>query len=68
MTIQTEYLVNEKGEKKSVVLSIRDYLRLMEYLEGLEDAADLKRAKESAKGFIDFAGLVRKLRRKGRIR
>lgn len=58
MTIQAEYLIDEKGQKKSVVLSIRDYLRLLEYLEDLEDAVDLKKAKESAKGFIDFERLA----------
>lgn len=67
MTIQAEYLIDEKGQKKSVVLSIRDYLKLWEYLEDLEDAVDLKKAKESAKAFIDFETLVRKLKRKGRI-
>lgn len=67
MTIQTEYLVDEKGQKKSVVLSIRDYLRLWEYLEDMEDAMDLKKAKESAKGFIDFETLTRKLKRQRRI-
>jgi hypothetical protein len=54
MTIQAEYLIDEKGQKKSVVLSIQDYFRLMEYLEDLEDSLDLKKAKASAKKFIDF--------------
>jgi len=67
MTIQAEYLVDEKGQKKSVVISIRDYLRLWEYLEDLEDSVDLKKAKESAKGFIDFETLTRRLKRQGRI-
>ena len=36
MTISAEYLVNEKGQRESVVSSIRDYLKLWEYLEDLE--------------------------------
>ena len=67
MTIQAEYLINEKGQKKSVVLSIRDYIRLMERLDDLEDAADLKKAKESAKGFIEFEQLASRLKRQGRV-
>ena len=67
MTVQTEYLVDEKGVKKSVVLSIEDYIRLWEYLEGLEDALDLKRAKESARGFVDFEKLTNRLKKQGRI-
>ena len=67
MTIQAEYLIDEKGTKKSVVLSIRDYIKLWEYLEDLEDALDLKKAKESAKGFIDFEQLISRLKKQGRI-
>ena len=68
MTIQAEYLVDEKGEKKSVVLSIRDYLKLMEYMEDLEDAADLKTAKVNAKGFVSFERLAKQLKKQGSIR
>lgn len=67
MTIHAEYLVDEKGAKKSVVLSIQDYVKLWEYLEELEDAVDLKKAKESARGFIDFECLASQLKKEGRI-
>lgn len=67
MTIQADYLIDEKGQKKSVVLSIRDYLKLVEHLEDLEDSMDLKKAKESATGFIDFQRLASKLKRKRRL-
>ena len=67
MTIQAEYLIDEKGTRKSVVLSIRDYIRLWEYLEDMEDALDLKKAKESTKGFIDFERLTSRLKKLGRI-
>lgn len=67
MVIQAEYLIDEKGQRKSVVLSIRDYLRLLEYLEDLEDTVDLKKAKESAKGFIDLKRLLGKLKSQRRI-
>lgn len=67
MVIQAEYLIDEKGQKKSVVLSVQNYLKLLEYLEDLEDTVDLKKAKESAKGFIDFEQLAVKLKRQRRI-
>lgn len=63
MTIHTEYLIDKKGEKRSVVLPIEDYLKLWEYLEDLEDALDLKKAKDTAKGFVDFNTLARQLKR-----
>jgi hypothetical protein len=67
MTIQAEYLIDERGQRKSVVLSIRDYLKLVEHLEDLEDSVDLRKAKESATGFVDFQRLATKLKRKGRL-
>jgi hypothetical protein len=67
MTIKAEYLIDEKGQKKSVVLSIEDYLRLWEYLQDLEDTLDLKKAKASAKKFVDFDSFARKLKSQGRI-
>ena len=68
MTIHAEYLVDEKGQKKSVVLSIQEYVKILEYLEDLEDAVDLKKSKESAKKFIDFNSFTATLRKQGRVR
>ncbi|MFH1246088.1 MAG: hypothetical protein V1662_06360 [Candidatus Omnitrophota bacterium] len=67
MVIQAEYLVDEQGRKKSVVLSIQSYLKLWDYLEDLEDAVDLKKAKESARGFVDFEQLKNQLKTQKRI-
>ena len=68
MIFRTEYLVDKKGQKKSVVLSIRDYLRLIKYLDDLEDSVDLKKAKEEARGFEDFSKIIRQLKLAGRLR
>lgn len=68
MVIQTEYLVDQKGKKRSVVLPIRNYVKLMEHLENMEDALDLKKAKKNAKDFIDFEQFTSKLKEQGRIR
>lgn len=63
MTFHTEYLIDAKGEKKSVVMPVRDFVKLMGYLEDLEDAVDLKKAKKSAKKFMDFDIFVKTLKR-----
>ena len=67
MAIQTEYVVDGKGHKKSVVLPIKSYQKLLAYLEDLEDAVDLKKAKYSAKSFIDFDHFAKRLKSQGRI-
>jgi len=68
MTIHAEYLIDRKGERKSVLLPVKEYHRLTEYLEDLEDALDLRKAKVSAKGFIPFDDVTSRLRKQGRIR
>ena len=53
--IKPKYVVNEKGRKTAVVLSIKDYRALMQRLEDLEDALDLDRAVETATGFREYS-------------
>jgi len=67
MTFHTEYLIDEKGHKKGVVLSVEDFLKLLEYLEDLEDTLDIKKAKDSAKGYVDFKHVIAKLKKQKRI-
>ena len=51
LNIKPKYVVDEKGRKTAVVLSIKDYRVLMQRLEDLEDALDLDQAVETATGF-----------------
>lgn len=67
MTIQTEYIIDQKGHRKSVLMSVRDYLKLVDYVEDLEDAMDLKKARQTAKKFADFDVLRNKYKKQGRI-
>ena len=68
MTIQAEYVVDAKGHRKSVVMPIKNFKKLVEYVEDLEDAVDLKKAKQSGKSFIAFEKFTDQLKAKGRIR
>ncbi len=53
--IKPKYVVDEKGRKTAVVLSIKDYRVLMQRLEDLEDALDLDHAVETATGFREYS-------------
>lgn len=46
MTAQLQYLTDEKGEKKAVVLPIEDYESLLEELADSADAAAIAEAKK----------------------
>ena len=55
LNIKPKYVVDKKGRKTAIVLSIKDYRALMQRLEDLEDALDLDRAVESATGFRPYS-------------
>ena len=68
MTVQAEYLVDSKGKKKSVLMPIKSYQKLIDYIEDLEDSLALKKAKATAKSFVSFEDLTKRLKAQGRIR
>ena len=55
LKIKPKYVVDEKGRRTAVVLSIKDYRALMQRLEDLEDALDLDQAVETATGFRKYS-------------
>ncbi len=61
------FIVDEKGEKESIVLNLSDYLQLVEHLEDLEDALDLDKAEREAKSFRDYKDIRAELVKKGRL-
>lgn len=54
LSVKPKYLVDEQGKRTAVVLSMRDYRKLLQRLEELEDALDLDEAVEAAKGFREY--------------
>ncbi|MBI5526380.1 MAG: hypothetical protein HY897_08590 [Deltaproteobacteria bacterium] len=64
MTVKAEYMTDTRGRRTRVVLTVGEYQKLMERLESLEDSLDLKKAKRSARGFVDLDDAI-KFHRKG---
>jgi len=52
--VNPEFVVTNKGTKKAVILSLKEYHNLIELLESLEDANDLLRAEREATDFIPY--------------
>jgi PHD/YefM family antitoxin component YafN of YafNO toxin-antitoxin module len=50
--VKPEFIVNKKGDKKAVILSLKEYENLLELLEDFEDTNDLLRAEREATSFI----------------
>lgn len=57
------YIVNDQGEKVSVVLDIAEYDRVMAELEELESIRAYDRAKASGDEAVDFEQAVREIER-----
>ncbi len=49
-------------------MPVKSYQRLLEYIEDLEDALDLKKAKATAKSFVNFDDMAKRLKAQGRVR
>ncbi len=60
--VKEKYVTDGNGRKVAVQLDLKEYRKLREYLEDLQDALDLKRAKATARKFISFEELGRRLK------
>ena len=63
--LKEKYVTDGNGRKTAVVLDMRDYKKLLDYMDDLEDAADLVRAEKTAKKFISWKELKRRLKAEG---
>lgn len=52
--VEHEYLVDESGHKRAVVLKLEEYESMVEMIEDLEDANDLLRAESEAASFTPY--------------
>jgi len=56
-----DYLTDEKGSKKSVVLKVTDFKRIQEEMEDLEDALELEKARKNATGFKKWKDFIKEI-------
>ena len=62
-----QYITDSDGRKKSVVLSISHYRKLMKELEDLRDARDLDSAEEESEELISYDEVRKELQKEGRL-
>ena len=53
-TIKPKYIISGKGRKTAVVINLKDYESLLEFIEDLEDANVLLKAEREATVFIPY--------------
>ncbi len=67
LNVNPRYLVNAKGRKTAVVLSMKEYRLLMEHIEDLEDTLEMDIAVKSETTFRDYRDIQAELRKEGKL-
>ncbi len=63
MSKELQFVVNERGEKVAVVISIEEYEKILEELEDLEDIRGYDEAKASGETGIPLEQALAEIRR-----
>jgi PHD/YefM family antitoxin component YafN of YafNO toxin-antitoxin module len=61
------YIVDETGKKKAVIIDLEEFNNLIDYMEEIEDALDLKRAMEEAGEFTELGEFIGRMKREGKV-
>ncbi len=59
LQLKEQYIVDEKGKPTSVVITKKNFDRLVEYVEELEDIAAYDKAKHEKLRAVSWAGVKR---------
>jgi hypothetical protein len=59
-----DYVTDEKGKKKNVVLKVADFERIREEIEDLEDTLELEKARKNATGFKKWNDFIKEIEAK----
>ncbi len=62
--VKEKIVIDEKGEKASVLLDIKEYKKLMKYIEDLEDVVAYDRGKKEGGKVIPFEQAVKEIEKK----
>lgn len=65
--LKERYVVDGQGRKTAVVLDLKEYKKLLDWLETLEDTLDLDEAVRQARRFRDYQQIRQELKRAGRL-
>lgn len=65
--IKEKYVTDEDGKRTAVVIDVQDYEKLREYMEDMEDALELMKAKNSSEEFIPLDEWEKQLTTEERI-
>ena len=62
--VKERIVLDEKGRKVSVILNVKDYKRLLDYIEDIEDVIAYDKAKSAKREVIPFEQAVKEIEAK----
>ena len=62
-----DYIIDDTGQKKAVVLDMEEFSKIMDHIEEMEDALDLKNAIEQGGEFVELRAFMERMRQEGKI-
>lgn len=65
--VKPKFITDVNGRKKEVVLSLKEYEQLMDFLEDIQDSYELLKAEKTAKKFIPYEKFRETLKKERRI-
>ena len=67
VTINSKYIVDDKGEKTAAVLTMKEYDFLIKCLEDLEDILEMDSVIETATDFRDYQEIQSNVKKEGKF-
>ncbi len=67
MQLAPKYVVDKGGRKREVLLTVRDYEKLMQELEDLRDALELEDRARTVKQLVPYEEVRKRLKAAGRL-
>ena len=61
------YVIDDTGKKKAVIIDLEEFNNLIDYMDEIEDALDLKRAMEEGGEFIELREFMGRMKREGKL-
>ncbi|NLE01416.1 MAG: hypothetical protein GX640_16235 [Fibrobacter sp.] len=59
-----DYVTDENGHKKRIILKVSDFEQMQEKIEDLEDALELEKARKDATGFKRWKDFLKEIESK----
>ena len=61
------YVIDDTGKKKAVIIDLEEFNNLIDYMDEIEDALDLKRAMEEGGELIELREFMGRMKREGKL-